>query len=234
MDNFNYTAIQVQYLITHTKQQDVRMEHHGQDFIFPLLIVTLLAFIVPIATSWISRIIRLPVPAIVGEILCGIIIGKSVLGIIPRTDTIPWLEFLSLFGFTYLMFLSGLEIDFALLRPKKSNFKSAFPLSQTFFQQPLAMAITYFILVFALGTIFSYYLYSEGYINSWIFMALVLSTVSVGIVVPIVKEKNLSKTTFGQNILLCALIADFLTMIFITAIAAIYTGHTELQSIGYK
>ena len=81
----------------------------------PLLIITLLAFVVPILTSSFKRLL---IPAMVGEILCGMVIGKSGFNLIEAG---PWLSFLYHFGFAYLMFLSGLEINVELMRPRKEG-----------------------------------------------------------------------------------------------------------------
>src|SRR5690606_25734630 len=74
----------------------------------PLLFVLLLAFFVPLLLSRFKR-----VPVVVGEILVGILIGDSWLGLVSGDE--PILNLLSQIGFAFLMFLSGLEIDFSLL-----------------------------------------------------------------------------------------------------------------------
>lgn len=198
------------------------MEHHSETTFFPLLLVSILAFLIPIITAWINNNVRLAIPAVVGEIICGIIIGKSVLGLIPATNAFAWLEFLSLFGFTYLMFLSGLEIDFSLLASENS-IKRVVPEKKKIINQPLKIGFIYFGLTLLASIIVSLILYFMGYIKSWPFIALILSTVSVGIVVPILKEKEVLKSFLGQTILICALVADFVCMILITVMVAFYT-----------
>ena len=74
-----------------------------------LLLITGLAATVPLLAS---RLRRFDIPIVVLEILVGIVIGKSGLDLIEPS---PALEFLAAFGFTFLMFLSGLEVDFAAL-----------------------------------------------------------------------------------------------------------------------
>jgi CPA2 family monovalent cation:H+ antiporter-2 len=64
-----------------------------------LLLITGLAAFVPLLAS------RLRLPIVVGEILAGIIVGRSGLNLIEPS---PALDFLATFGFTYLMFLSGI------------------------------------------------------------------------------------------------------------------------------
>ncbi|NIP32706.1 MAG: sodium:proton antiporter, partial [Aliifodinibius sp.] len=59
---------------------------------YPLLIVIFLAFIVPIL---LSRFKMLRIPIVVGEIIAGIIVGGSVLGVVQQHD--PVLDLLSEF-----------------------------------------------------------------------------------------------------------------------------------------
>jgi Kef-type K+ transport system membrane component KefB len=76
----------------------------------PLLIVLFLAFLVPIA---LSRFKRIRLPIVVGEILAGIIIGRSGFGWVQHHEVV--LDLLAELGFVFLMFLSGMEIDFTNL-----------------------------------------------------------------------------------------------------------------------
>jgi hypothetical protein len=71
---------------------------HPSPFI-PLLLITVLAFLVPILASR-SRRVRFPI--VVGEILAGMIIGQSGFDLVEPS---PVLSFLAEFGFTFLMFL---------------------------------------------------------------------------------------------------------------------------------
>ncbi len=82
-------------------------EHHVS--FYPLLLVVLLAFLTPLL---LGRLRHIRIPVVVGEILAGMIFGRSGLNIIQPD---PWLELLATLGFAYLMFLSGLEIDVSAL-----------------------------------------------------------------------------------------------------------------------
>ncbi len=62
---------------------------------------------------------KLSIPVVVAEIIMGLIIGKSGLNLVVQGDT--WLETLSVLGFIFLMFLSGLEIDFSSFEKGKKN-----------------------------------------------------------------------------------------------------------------
>ena len=67
----------------------------------PLLLVSALAVVIPFVT-W--RLTGGLLPAVVGEVVLGMVFGNSVLGLIDENE---WLTFLALFGFAYLMFPLG-------------------------------------------------------------------------------------------------------------------------------
>ena len=78
---------------------------HVENSFTSLMIVVVLALAVPVVTTQLRGV---RIPTVVGEIVAGIIIGKSGLNLIGED---PWLALLSTLGFAFLMFLSGLELD---------------------------------------------------------------------------------------------------------------------------
>ena len=60
-----------------------------------------------------TRFQRLRLPIVVGEILAGIVVGRSGFGWVTHEDQL--LTLLAEFGFVFLMFLAGMEIDFSKL-----------------------------------------------------------------------------------------------------------------------
>lgn len=182
----------------------------------PLLLVTALAAFIPLITD---RLKILPIPVIVGEILVGIVLGESGLGIIQESS---YLTFLAEFGFVYLMFLSGLEIDFSRLQSNELAERRGGALGN-----PIALGFAVFTGTVALAFVISLLLGVAGMVRSPLIMALILSTTSVGVVVPVLRGAGLTAGSFGQSILLSALVADFSTMLLITvAIAAASGGVT--------
>ena len=75
-----------------------------------LVVVAAVALVAPLAIG-LLRGLRLP--SVVLEIVAGIVIGPAVLGWV-ETDAV--IHVFSLFGLAFLLFLAGLEIDFAQLR----------------------------------------------------------------------------------------------------------------------
>ncbi|MBN2265615.1 MAG: cation:proton antiporter [Candidatus Aminicenantes bacterium] len=171
----------------------------GLEFL-PLLLLLFLAFIVP---PLLSKFRWLPV--VVGEIVVGMIVGRSGLNIVRTDDT---LSFLAEIGLAILMFLSGLEIDFSLLTRPAPGGKSR--------ANPSLLAGTSFVLTVGLAGLLSWQLVARGLTDDVVMVGLILSTTSLGVVLPVLKERRLSAGAFGQTILLAALLADFITMLLIT------------------
>jgi monovalent cation:H+ antiporter-2, CPA2 family len=148
-------------------------------------------------------------PVVVAEIIMGLLIGKSGFNIVH--DDV-WLSTLSTLGFIFLMFLSGLEIDFSTFkrgekRDKLSNGKSE--------PNAFGVASIIFMGIFTLSLGLSFLFVFLGFIENAFLMTLIISTISLGVVLPTLKEAHLTKTTIGQIILLIAVIADLVTMILL-------------------
>src|SRR5256714_4506001 len=75
-----------------------------------LLIISAIAVLAPLAVGFLPR---LRVPAVVLEIVAGIVLGPSVLGGV-HVD-LP-VQILALFGLAFLLFLAVLEVDVHQLR----------------------------------------------------------------------------------------------------------------------
>jgi Kef-type K+ transport system membrane component KefB/Trk K+ transport system NAD-binding subunit len=177
----------------------------------PLLLVVFLAFLVPIL---LSRFRRLRLPIVVGEILVGILVGRSGLGWVQHHD--PALDLLAEFGFVFLMFLSGMEIDFSSLGINQPRNEDAIPRRWG----PIHLGGLSFVITLVMSVVIGTVLFRLDYVSDIWMMALILSTTSLGVVVPVLKERRLSSGIFGQTLLIAALIADFATMILITVVVA--------------
>ncbi|MGW8026414.1 monovalent cation:proton antiporter family protein [Staphylococcus xylosus] len=191
-----------------------------------LVVVVLAAFFTPIIVNRL-RITFLPI--VVAEILMGIIIGHSFLNLVER-DSI--LNILSTLGFIFLMFLSGLEIDFKAFKRDKSSTKKEEKAKK---QEPghLQLAIVVFMFIMIISIVFAYMFKWFGLIEDVLLMVIIISTISLGVVVPTLKEMNIMRTTIGQFILLVAVLADLVTMILLTAYGTLHaSGNTSLWLIG--
>ncbi len=172
-----------------------------------LLILTFGAFFVPLLSE------RIRIPAAVGEILFGILISPYVLGIIEPSS---FTRFLADFGFAYLMFLVGLEIDFSKI--------------ERMGKRPLMLAGLTAVLSFTLGP-----LVALVWTGQW-FLGMVLSAMSLGLVLVALRESDLTSSRLGQLVLLVGSIGEFLSIIFLTAAEMVHQHGvtTELWFAGGK
>ncbi|CAG9610463.1 Glutathione-regulated potassium-efflux system protein KefB [Pseudoneobacillus rhizosphaerae] len=154
-------------------------------------------------------------PVVVAEIIMGLLIGKSGFNIVH--DDV-WLSTLSTLGFIFLMFLSGLEIDFSTFKGRKKRDKLSNGKSEP---NAFGVASVIFIGIFALSLGLSFLFVFFGFIENAFLMTLIISTISLGVVLPTLKEAHLTKTTIGQIILLIAVIADLVTMILLAVFVSL-------------
>ena len=170
-----------------------------------LLLLTLLALAVPLVVRQLKRFVRLPI--VVGEIIAGIIVGQSGFNLVHET---PVLAFLADFGFIFLMFLSGVEVNFSALGESRGR-RGA----QSIWQRPAWLAAINFTLTLAVATAVGFALWKSEMTKSPILMGLILSTTSLGIVVPVLKERELLSKPYGQSLLISALLSDFITLLLL-------------------
>jgi Kef-type K+ transport system membrane component KefB len=158
-----------------------------------LLIVGAVAFAAPL-TLGLAPALRLP--AVVLEIVAGIVIGPSGLGW-AEVD-LP-VEVLSVVGLAFLLFLAGLEIDPARLRGR-----------------PLHRATLGFALSFVIAIVAGLGLDAAGFVGSPLLVAIILVSTSLGVIVPVLKDSDQINSSFGQLVIAAASIADFGAIILLT------------------
>jgi Kef-type K+ transport system membrane component KefB len=158
-----------------------------------LLIVVAAGFAAPLTLGLAPR---LRLPAVVLEILIGIAIGPSGLGWVTLDEPV---EVLSLIGLAMLLFLAGLEIEFMQLRG------AVLRLAALSFGVSMVIA-----LALSLG------LRAAGLAEQPLFVAIVLTSTSLGIVVPLLKDSGQVASRFGQLVIAAASIADFAGIILLS------------------
>src|SRR5271165_2565152 len=168
-----------------------------------LLIVVVAAFLAPLALGFFPR---LRLPAIVLEIILGIVVGPSVLGWVNVDAPVT---ILSLIGLSFLLFLAGLEIDVQRLRGRT-----------------LRLTAAAFALSFAIGIVVGLLLHAGGFVKSPLFIAIVLVSTSLGVIVPVLKDSENIATDFGQLVIAAASIADFGAIILLSLFFS-GTGSTD-------
>lgn len=158
-----------------------------------LLLVAAIAFLAPLLLGMAPRV-RLP--AVVAEIVAGIVIGPSVLDWVHPDEAI---QILSAIGLALLLFLGGLEVEIDRLRGRLLRLSLI----------GLGLSL---ILGFAIAT----GLKLSGLAESPLFMAIVLSATSLGLVIPLLKDAGHSNSEFGQLTIGASSIADFGAVILLS------------------
>ena len=168
-----------------------------------LLVVVAVAVLAPLAVGYLPR---LRVPAVVLEIVGGIIIGPSVLGWV-HVD-LP-VAILALFGLAFLLFLAGLEIDVHHLRGRLLRFAL------------LGYVVT-LVLGYGAGASFT----AIGWVSQPLLLAIALSATSLGLVVPVLKDAGQLRSQVGQSALAAASIADFGAIVLLSLFFSSSGGST--------
>jgi Kef-type K+ transport system membrane component KefB len=179
-----------------------------------LLIVVAVGFLAPLALGFFPRV-RLP--SIVLELVLGIAIGPSVLGWVEPDLAV---SILALVGLAFLLFLSGLEIDFERLRGRILRLTS------------IGFAVS-----FAIAIVLGLGLKAGGFVKSPLFVAIVLVASSVGVLVPVLKDSGDISSSFGQLVIAAASIAEFgsivLLSLFFSGKGSTSTAGTLILLVGF-
>src|SRR3712207_3487975 len=158
-----------------------------------VLIVAAIAFVVPLGLGLVPS---LRLPSVVLEIIAGIVIGPAVLGLV-EVD-LP-LQALAMLGLAFLLLLAGLEIDIDRLRGAR-----------------LRSAAAGFVVSLAVALGIGLGLYAAGLIEAPLLVAIILSSTSLGIVIPVLTDTGQADTTLGQLIIAGSSIADFGAIILLS------------------
>ena len=106
---------------------------------------------------------------------------------------------LALVGLAFLLFLSGLEIDFERLRGRK-----------------IAVTGVGFVVSFGIALVAAFALGAFGQVDTPLLVAIILVATSLGVVVPVLKDANKASSDLGQLVIAAASIADFGAVILLS------------------
>lgn len=188
----------------------------------PILIIAAIAWATPVLLS----LVKLKkIPTVLVEIILGFVVARYFIN--GSGDyTMFTLEFLAQVGLIFLMFLSGLEIDM-------DEIIASFPRRRLtyarFISNPLMIGILYFIaaLVLAYGSAFGLsFLIDIPHI--WYFSLIMVAT-SLGIVMPVLKERGDTHKRFGQMVIIAASISDFFGIVLFTFTAFIIKSGFQME-----
>jgi Kef-type K+ transport system membrane component KefB len=151
------------------------------------------ALAAPLALGIFSRV---QLPAIVLEIVLGIVIGPQVLGWVSIDTPI---EVMSLLGLAFLLLLAGLEVEYERFRGRL-----------------LRLSAVAYAMSFGLALLIGFGLHAGGLVKSPLLIGIALSATSLGIVIPVLKDAGQVGTLFGQLVVAGASIAEVATIVLLS------------------
>lgn len=169
---------------------------------------------------------RLGQPAVVGEILAGILLGPSVVSslvpalgawIVPQTDVQGYLlEVISLVGAIFLLLITGLETDLALVRRHART----------------AIGVSYggILVTFTSGFLLGQYLPDfllgdpDERLVFALFVATAMSISAIPVIAKVLMDLNLMRRDIGQTIIAAGMSDDTTGWILLSVVAGLAAG----------
>jgi Kef-type K+ transport system membrane component KefB len=166
-------------------------------------------------------------PAVIGEVLGGVALGPSVLGLLPGdlpdrlfpSDVRPLLSAVSQIGLTLFMFMIGWEFEKRMLRPHRGV--------------AAAVSLSSVALTFGLGVAVAVFLYPHhnsvaGHHISLLafgaFMGAAMSVTAFPVLARILSDNRLGRTRVGTLALASAAVDDFLAWCMLAYVSALVTS----------
>jgi Kef-type K+ transport system membrane component KefB len=212
-----------------------------QSFGHPLAI--LLAQIITIII--VSRIfgwifIKIGQPTVIGEIVAGIVLGPSLIGLyFPEffnalfpVQSLGNLQLLSMIGLILFMFVIGMELDLKVLKSRAN--------------EAVIVSHASIIIPFALGMGLAYFIYPSfapkniSFEAFSLFIGISVSITAFPVLSRIVQERGINKTKLGTIVITCAAADDITAWSLLAAVIALAKAGsflsalpTILMAIGY-
>ena len=207
------------------------VRHHVHSTIGVLLLQILIILLAARLMGWVFRKMRQP--AVIGEIVAGILLGPSLFGhVSPElfgalfpTESLPNIQLLSNFGLILFMFAIGMELRLGDIR---RQLKSSLIISHAGIFIPFALSLP-----------LSYAIYTE-YASSLtnftpfaLFIGISMSITAFPVLARIIQENHLQRTHLGKLSLSTAAAGDITAWLMLAAIIAISQSGSIL-STGYN
>ena len=153
---------------------------------------------------------RIGIPAVIGQLLVGILIGPAVLEWVHNN---AFMHTFSEIGVIILMFIAGLESDLGML---KKYFKPALAVAFSGVVFPV-------VLIYFFGKLF-HFSFEQA-----IFLGVTFSATSVSISVEVLKELKRLKSKEGTTILGAAVIDDIISVIILSVLVSMFSNVAKAQ-----
>ncbi|MFD1631237.1 cation:proton antiporter [Pseudopedobacter beijingensis] len=170
-------------------------------------------------------------PTVIGEIIAGIVLGPSFLGLycpefasaLFPSQSLGNLQFLSQIGLILFMFVIGMELDLNVLKNKA--------------HEAVVISHASIIFPFTLGLGLAYFIYSSfapegvGFIAFGLFLGISMSITAFPVLARIVQERGIHKTRLGTIVITCAAADDITAWCILAVVIAIVKAGSFLSSL---
>lgn len=173
---------------------------HGIATPVSLILIASAAFLIPLLAG------RIRIPAIVLEIVFGVVVGP-VLGLIEPGEEL--LGFLAEFGLFLLMFLAGFEIDFGRLERQGPS--------------QIVSGLALFGLFLGAGWIGTGFLEGSA-LDQRLFRTFLVASAALGLIVPALRETRRSATRLGQLVIISGVFAEVGALVGIVVLSVLAEG----------
>jgi Kef-type K+ transport system membrane component KefB len=160
---------------------------------------------------------RIGMPAVVGQILAGILLGIPFLRIIlfDSESSLVILDFLAYLGIIFLLFLAGLEIDIEKIRETS--------------RESILISLSSALVPFCLGFVFMMLVFpSYGWLAALVFGGAMMVT-SEATKVKVLMDLNSLNTDLGAIMLAAGALDDIFEVLFLALVAVIGRGGGLLE-----
>ena len=171
-----------------------------------LLIIGCVAIAMPLLLGLFPAV---KVPAVVLEILGGVLVGPAVLGWVHLDAAVRVIADL---GLGFLLFMAGFEIDL-----------------RRFDRRVLTLAGRAFAVSVALALLVAYGLQLAGQVNDGLLVAITLLSTSLGILVPILKDAEHTETAFGRLTMAAGSLAELAPLVLVSVFFSASSGNPSVE-----
>ncbi|MBC7524885.1 MAG: cation:proton antiporter, partial [Flavobacterium sp.] len=194
-----------------------------------LLLQIITIIIVARLFGWLFR--KIGQPSVIGEIIAGIFLGPSVVGmffpeyslLLFPPESLGNLQFLSQIGLILFMFVIGMELDLKVLKNKAN--------------EAVVISHASIVIPFALGIGLSYFIYQQfapkgvEFLSFSLFMGIAMSITAFPVLARIVQERGINKTKLGSIVITCAAADDITAWCILAAVIAIVKAGSFASSL---
>jgi len=200
--------------------------HHPLSILLAQIITIILAARM---LGWVCQ--KIGQPTVIGEIIAGIVLGPSLLGLyFPEfsnalfpVKSLGNLQFLSQIGLILFMFMVGMELDLKTLKNRA--------------HEAVVISHASIIIPFALGMGLAFYIYQSfaptnvQFLSFGLFIGIAMSITAFPVLARIVHERGIHKTRLGAIVITCAAVDDITAWCLLAAVIAIVKAGSFVSSL---